>query len=246
MLKEAIEKIVSLAAPTIQEVEGSTFRITSDGDAEELHPFPVFAETLELTSLDALVKLIRSEAAAMHRAEAPFYITIPDHLTAKCFLHPLEGKRSIRPTLYAARATDVPGWEDSAQLGFDQAMIALRTRFERTSDTDYALKLLSDITTGSKITYNDNGVATSVVTKTGVALQQNEGIRPIVALKPYRTFQEVEQPASEFLIRINERGILFTEADGGMWKLKARETVKAHLEKLLAPEVKDGTVIIAL
>ena len=37
MLKEAIEKIVSLAAPTIREIEGSVFRITQDGDVSEIH-----------------------------------------------------------------------------------------------------------------------------------------------------------------------------------------------------------------
>ena len=36
MLKEAIEKIVSLAEPTIREIEGSVFRITQDGDVSEI------------------------------------------------------------------------------------------------------------------------------------------------------------------------------------------------------------------
>lgn len=49
-----------------------------------------------------------------------------------------------------------------------------------------------------------------------------------------------------FLIRVNERGITFTEADGGMWKLKARQTVKAFLEEQLAEEVASNNVYIAL
>lgn len=97
-------------------------------------------------------------------------------------------------------------------MPFEEALIALRTRFQPTADTEYALKLLSDITTGSKVTYNDNGVATSVVTKKGIDLQSNASIRPIIKLRPYRTFQEVEQPESQFLIRINERNISFIEA----------------------------------
>lgn len=246
MLKEAIEKIVSLAAPTIREIEGSMFSINSEGEATELHADPIFPTALVLTSLDALVKLIQSEALVLHNGNGPLYITVPNHLSAQCFVRPVEALRWNRPTLYTARATDVPGWEESTQLKFEEAMITLRTRFQRTPDADYALKLLSDITTGSKITYNDNGIATSVVTKTGVALQSNEGIRPIVSLRPYRTFQEVEQPASEFLIRINERGILFTEADGGMWKLKARETVKAYFEDRLSAEIESGAVVVAL
>ena len=56
----------------------------------------------------------------------------------------------------------------------------------------------------------------------------------------------MDQPASQFLIRINERGILFTEADGGMWKLKARETVKSYFEEYLNAEIESGDVIVAL
>lgn len=108
------------------------------------------------------------------------------------------------------------------------------------------MKLLSDICCGAKVIYNDNGVATTVTTQKGVALQSNEQVRPIITLKPYRTFQEVEQPESIFLIRVNERGISFTEADGGMWKLKARETIKAFLEGKLSQEISEGSVIIAL
>ena len=106
--------------------------------------------------------------------------------------------------------------------------------------------MLSDICCGAKVIYNDNGIATTVTTQKGVALQSKEQIRPIITLKPYRTFQEVEQPESIFLIRVNERGITFTEADGGMWKLKARQTVKVFLEEQLAEEVAGNSVYIAL
>ena len=62
-----------------------------------------------------------------------------------------------------------------------------------------------------------------------------------------RTIQEVEQPESEFLLRLDEDGrIGLFEADGGMWKLKAQETVKAFLDEQLAPEVQSGAVIVAL
>ena len=68
----------------------------------------------------------------------------------------------------------------------------------------------------------------------------------MIKLKPYRTYQEVAQPESIFLIRVNEHVISFTEADGGMWKLEARETVKKFLEEKLSEEVAAGTVYIAL
>ncbi len=243
MLKEFIEHIQKTTQPLIQQVGNSTFAIGSDGCAEEIRPTIDHPDTLPLHSLDALVKLVRTEAS---KAENPLYITIPDHLTVRCFGQPHPDARFFRQVYYEAKATDVPGWGESVEMGFEEMQIALRTRFQETADAVYAMKLLSDISTGSKVTFNNSGIATSVTAQKGVALQTNEAIRPIVTLRPYRTFQEVEQPESIFLIRVNERGISFTEADGGMWKLHAREIVKAFLEAKLADLVASDAVYIAL
>ena len=243
MLKEFIEHIQKTTQPLIQEVEGKSFCITSDGDVSEIRPIIDHPDTLPLHSLDALVKLIKTEAVSICKT---LYITIPDHLTVDCFTNPAAQERYFRQFFYQAKATDVPGWESKQELGFEEAQIAMRTRFQETIDIAYLQKLLSEISTGAKVTLNDNGVATSVVTQKGVALQSNEAIRPIVSLRPYRTFQEVVQPESPFLIRVNERRIAFIEADGGMWKLKARETVKAFLEDKLSDEITQGSVVIAL
>lgn len=243
MLKEFIEHIQKSTQPIIQQVGDSTFVIKGIGGTEELHPAIYHPDTLPLHSLEALVKMVQTEAASVGE---PLYITIPDHLTVRCFGQPNEEARFFRQFYYEAHAADVPGWDEKVQLGFEEAQIAMRTRFQETADTIYALKLLSDICCGAKVVYNDNGIATTVTTQKGVALQSNEQIRPIITLKPYRTFQEVEQPESIFLIRVNERGITFTEADGGMWKLKARQTVKAFLEEQLAEEVAGSGVYIAL
>lgn len=243
MLKEFIEHIQKTTQPQILTVGRSTFAVTADGDANEMLPTLFHPDTLSLNSLDALVKLVKTEASEM---DTPLYITIPDHMTVRCFGQPSADERYFRQVYYEAHATDVPGWGEKNTLGFEEAQIALRTRFQETQDTLYAMKLLSDITCGAKITYNDNGVATSVVTRKGIDLQANESIRPIVKLRPYRTFQEVEQPESIFLIRISERGISFIEADGGMRKLSARETIKKFLEERLQQEVSEGSVVIAL
>lgn len=247
MLKELFEHIQKTAQPVIHKEGETAFVVTASGIVEELIPtidIP-HPDTLPLHSLDALVKLVQTEAA---KAAAPLYITItiPNHLTVRCFGQPDPNARCFRQVYYEAKATDVPGWGESVQMGFEEMQIALRTRFQETPDAIYAMKLLSDISTGSKVTFNNNGIATSVTAQKGVALQTNEAIRPIVTLRPYRTFQEVKQPESIFLIRVNERGISFTEADGGMWKLKARQTVKAFLEEQLAEMVTSGTVYIAL
>lgn len=242
MLKEAIEKIVSLASPEIRTMEGRTFSIGSDG-YQEIRATPDRPEMLTLNSLDSLVKMVKTEGL---QDDAPLYITIPNPTTVLCFAKFNRDDRCFRQLYYQANGTDIPGWGERVEIPFEEAMIALRTRFQETNDTTYALKLLSEITTGAKMTFNDNGIATTVMTKKGIDLQTNQPIRPIISLRPYRTFQEIEQPESQFLIRVSERGIAFIEADGGMWKLHARQAIKEFLEKEFAEEIHDGTVVVAL
>lgn len=243
MLKAAIEKIQQMTHPEIREVGGHSYIVTNDGECTEIRSDPDMISSITLTSLEALVTFVQQEGTKL---TDKLFITVPDHGTAYCFTMPDEKNRLRRTYLYKVEATGVPGWGEKVNMGFEEAIIALRTRFQPTPDLDYALRLLSSITSGSKITLNDNGIATSVVTQRGVSLQDNAAIRPIVNLRPYRTFMEVEQPESSFLIRVSERAITFAEADGGMWKLTARQTVLAYLIDALGEEIAAGTVVVTM
>lgn len=246
MLKEAIEKIEELAKPIILDKDGCTYAVNKDGEAQEIIPEAVYQSCLSLNSLDALVQMVRTEGVRGDRCADKLYLSVKDHMTVACFGHPQKDLREARIFYYEAQAKDVPGWDSEVRMPFDKAAVALQTRFQDGGDRDYALTLLSQITCGAKVTYNDIGVATTVVTQKGVSLQQNSTIRPLVKLRPYRTFQEVEQPEGLFLIRIDERGITFTEADGGMWKLAARKTIKAYLEDALKDMIDDGRVVVMM
>lgn len=228
MLKEAIEKIEELSKPLIVHDEIGHIYLCNGGDYTEILPESFRPYTVSLNSLDAMVQLIRKE-----QPERQIFVSVARHDQVEVYDSPSQNDRWYRNTLYVANATDVPGWEPEVQMGFDQAAVALMTRFQDGGDREYTLQLLSQITTGAKVTYTDNGVASTIVTQKGAALAQNTTIKPLVKLRPYRTFQEIEQPEGIFLIRISERGITFREADGGMWKLTARNTAKAWLQEQL-------------
>jgi hypothetical protein len=245
MIRGAIEKIAELAKADVIEVEGKSFLVAKNGDGvKQINPEIEFPATLTLYSLEALVQMMKTET--MQVFSDPFYINARAHDEVICYTQPLDELRRKRGDLYLVKAKDVPGWEADVQYPFEEALIAIRTRFQQTPDSEYLLKLLSDITNGAKVTYTDNGVASTVVTQKGVALQENATIRPIVKLKPYRTFQEIEQPESEIHIRVSERGIKFIEADGGMWKLHARRTIAEYLTRELGEMIQAGEVIVTI
>jgi len=80
----------------------------------------------------------------------------------------------------------------------------------------------------------DDGVSQSATIKTGVASIGDVVVPNPVMLSPYRTFQEVEQPLSSFIFRMTDgpKAALF-EADGGMWKNDAIESIKGFLSENL-------------
>lgn len=243
MLKEFIAHIQKTTQPIIQQVGGSTFAINGDGNAREIRPTIDHPDTLPLHSLEALVKLVQTEAAQI---DAPLYITVPNHLTVRCFGQPDASARYFRQVYYEARATDVPGFQNGFRE-FEKAIIELRSQFAPGEGVDYLLDLLSRVSKEDGVTTNDNGVSQTVEARQGIALKTTVQLKPRIPLRPFRTFQEVEQPESEFLLRLDEEGnIGLFEADGEMWKLTARQTVKAFLESKLADLIDSKAVYIAL
>lgn len=74
--------------------------------------------------------------------------------------------------------------------------------------------------------------------RTGITTKDNVLVPNPVNLIPYRTFLEVEQPASDFVFRVSEgRGgapvFKLVAADGGVWKSQAVANVKAYLTEAL-------------
>lgn len=230
MLKEFIQHIQETTRPEVKEIDGHSYQIDSGSEPFEILPEIQSPDTLKLTSLDALVKMVKTEAL---EDDTPLYITIPNPTTVRCFGQFREKERCYRRFYYKAEATDVPGWDSSVQFPFEEMQIALFTRFQDSNDMKYVQNLLSSITT-------------TVMTQKGIALQDQSKIRPVVSMKPYRTFQEIDQPESPFLIRVTEHGIRLIESDGGMWKLDARKTIKDYLEKALEEEVAAGSVLVSL
>lgn len=184
--------------------------------------------------------------------------TITVQSTAKCSLtptdprdhEPLHHQRThddmmCRDSLYTAKC-DVPGFRDGFRE-YEQAIIELRSKFSPGPGVDYLLDLLSRMSKDSGVTTRDNGVSQEVEARQGVSLKALVQVKPRVALRPFRTFLEVEQPVSEFLLRLDDDGnVGLFEADGGMWQQTAKASIAAYFEDKLAQEVKDGKIVVMM
>ena len=89
------------------------------------------------------------------------------------------------------------------------------------------------------------GLKVSQVSGTTIKKPEEFQINPIVRLAPYRTFTELTQPESRFLLRVRDGGeMALYEADGGMWKLEAQRNTSDYLREALAEEIANGTVVV--
>lgn len=66
MLKAAIEKIQELCAPNLFQADGHNFLAYKDGGYTEVKPDLEIVENIHLSSLDALVKFVKTEAVKNH------------------------------------------------------------------------------------------------------------------------------------------------------------------------------------
>ena len=236
MLKEFVNRLVELAAPTIHEVEGSVYSNQQLVHIQDKKPMP---KCIDLTGLDSICKMVRNEA---EHVGLQIFIQVKDYKSVSVFTELDEDEDRLY--LYNCVA-DTPAVAMGRFMAYENAVIELRSLYIPNKGTEYLLQLLSSISNESKVTSSDNGVTQQVEARSGIALNSMVKIEPRVTLQPFRTFVEVAQPESEFLLRINERGeIGFFPADGGVWKLEATRNVAAYFEDKLKDLVETGAVVV--
>ena len=134
--------------------------------------------------------------------------------------------------LCIGRPSDL-GYDDT---GYDLPPLEVRTHivrddYGRETDRDGQYKLTND----------------AAVSLAEASREKRESIEPRVALRPYRTFLEVEQPESEFLLWLDDNGnVGLFEADGGMWRQTAKASILAYFEARLSDEIKAGKVVVMM
>lgn len=242
-LKDAIDRIVELATPfTLETRDGHRF---CSANLREVKPEVELPARYSVDTLEALVKLIRTEGVA----QAPLlYVRVDSAqrvMVDTTYTHKEYAEFSRLP-LYEA-VSDVPSISVNESISQERAIVELQSLYAITEGRDYLLSLLSRIDVNQGVSSVDNGISQEVSVKTGAVLKEQQTVQPIVHLQPYRTFLEVEQPASDFLLRLDKEGrpALF-EADGGAWKLEAKRNIATYLGEKLADLVERGSVVVMI
>lgn len=240
MLKEAIQYIIGLSAPTVQEIKGETY---SDKQLHRINHVP-YAKAIHMNTLSSLIDYIKSGVDTF-KEKMIIHVESP---TCVSMYSALDAERN-RENIVEVRA-NVPEFKFNSFIEHEAFCIGVQSKFVNNHATDKALllKFAGTVEAGSVAEYGDDGVSQKATVKTGIASKGEALIPSPAILQPYRTFVEVDQPSSSYIFRMKNdkyEGIqcALYEADGGAWKNFAMEEIRAFLIREL--EGFDNFIVIA-
>ena len=232
MIEKALRYIVGLGKAEWCTVHGDTY---SDRPMYRIDPHYPKADSIKMHTLTSLVDYIKSNTDEM-ADHMIIDVRSPEEVA---LYSQLDGNRD-REEMVVVTAR-VPEFPFNSFMDQEKFCINLQSKFIDDPQTDRALilKFAGTVEAGTVAEYGDDGVTQKATVKTGIATKTEAIVPNPAKLRPYRTFLEVEQPASDFIFRMKQDkydGIACAiyEADGGAWKMAATKAIKEYLQFELA------------
>lgn len=214
---------------------GQEYVVDGDGDIHLLTN-PLVREPLALNQLTGLLDWISHEGIKIQDKKDFLMVQVVSPTEVRVIGRVNnQGRRSVY--------VDVNAVVDNIPFGrfLDQEdmVILLQSQFvhdeeqqteKGIDDRDILLQVVSNLRSDEVQQQTDDGVSQTVQINSGVASVSTVKVPNPVTLIPYRTFQEIEQPASKFIFRMHEgmTSALF-EADNSQWKVEAKQWIKTFL-----------------
>ena len=242
-LKEALKYVSDLARENekteVLEICGKTYanRDLTRYDQEKK------ARAIEASTLSAMVDYIENLNEEFPKGRKMIlHIVAPETVQ---LVSSLDGERE-REILFFSKAV-VSGFRFGQWYDQEDFMIAAQSNFMSNLDMIAVMQMAGNIDKKNNQSYSDDGVSQVATITVGVAAKADALVPNPVELIPYRTFQEVAQPASKFVFRIGDKEVpafKLVEAAGGIWKNEAIANIKQYFRDHIPDALKDRIVII--
>ena len=241
MLKSLFEYVVGLSKANVVTIDGTVYT------DKPLHlPEMPTIETLRTDNLSSIVNFIKNAGDAdlnylddtvqkIIHVEDAGKVNLYSSVCNECM-----DRQKFMTAEWAGNKFPFGQFMDAEKFN-----ILLQTCFMETDDLKVIQQVVGNLRDEAVQNYGDDGVSQSVTIRTGIATVGQVRVPSPAKLRPYRTFLEVEQPASLFILRMREGGqcALF-EADGGLWRETARQNIRNYFEFELAEMVEAHKVVI--
>jgi hypothetical protein len=204
---------------------------------------PLAADPLGFSTLGSFAEFANLTNQGLEREELIVHIESP-------FVVSLVGKlreaSRERESYATARFDQNQIFEFGKYMNAEDFIIRLQQAFDASENHRHdILALVGNMTAEKVVIANDDGVSQKVGARAGVVLQGGGAqIKNPYYLACHRTFAEITQPVSPFILRVRQNGdevplaALF-ESDNGAWKYRAMESIKTFL----AAEIEDIPIL---
>ena len=225
----------ALATPAMVTVSGKERLLAPMGYAD-CTPRQETVTPLAVHTLTGLVDYVRENRDGLMLGACLVHVL--DHARVD-LLNVLEDEQAdFRRRTFLRAGTELVGGEAfrfGQYLDAESFFVGLQSCFVATPQREEILRLVASIRENQVRETVDSGVSQEVKTAGGVVLVGATTVPNPVTLQPYRTFREIEQPASLFVLRLKAAPAgdkplcaLF-EADGSAWKLAAIQAIATYL-----------------
>lgn len=226
MLKELVQYLEQRPAPVIVEHRGKKF---SD---KELFPIKNNSpEMLNVTTLRAVVDFINLHVDGKTQyplnriivhVKSPIEVVITSECTEDGTRWERVLAKAVIPSIPFGRYMDVETFN-----------ITMQTMFVENENRNAVLSVVGNITDGTVTGFKDDGITQSVNIKAGIQRVGTANVPNPVVLAPYRTFPEITQPESPFVLRLksgsgDSPSAAIFEADGTAWRLEAMQKIREY------------------
>lgn len=192
---------------------------------------------LKVSTLQAVVDYVRAKLADM-----PVIITVASPTRVE-IVAPLVGDQRQLFT-YLVAAPVLPEIFIRQYLDMESFLIQLQSCFVPTETRATLQQFCSKTRAGLAREIEDDGVSQTVTVLSGVTRTEDVPVNNPWFLAPYRTFPEIDQPESAYLLRMKGKpsgdsiaaNAELREADGGKWRCEAITRIGAWLRAQLGED----------
>lgn len=181
-------------------------------------------------TLGGIIDYIKANTEGLIPAETdtPLILQVVNHALVRLMSKPSEHHKERH--CIAMCESHVPDIAFERYMNTEDFNTQLLSKFIDTPARAELFKVLKSLTKEQSCNTTDDGVSQVITVKNGVSLAQNVTFQNPVPLRPMRTFTEVEQPESNFTLRVDENAnCALHEADGGAWQNEAVASIRDYL-----------------
>ena len=194
---------------------------------------PPRAEPLQVETLTGLLEYVTGCRHEHKSKQMIIHVSGPTEID---FFSTLDNERKREYLCHAS--ANVHSFHFDQWMGQEDFILRLQSNFAPTEDRDLLLKLAGNVMAQNNVAYADDGITQTATMKTGVSSAANVQVPNPVTLAPYRTFQEVDQPETQYIFRMKIANdspyFLLSDASNGVWKNEAIANIKNYITMEMA------------